>query len=94
VKDRDEAVSRLRHTADCLASALERDDDERHVRKALAPLWPDFIADAPTATTKARAAARLRSGSSLNITTAGTLSTAAGRPLKSVRSFGHPHLSE
>jgi hypothetical protein len=92
VKDREEAVNRLRGAAHILALALQRDHDERHVRKALARLWPDFVAVEPTGTTKARAAAHLRSGSPLNITTGGALSTAAGQPLKSVRSFGDLHL--
>jgi hypothetical protein len=93
VKDRQEAANRLRMAGHILAMALEVDDDERLVRKRLARLWPDFIALEPSTATKARAAVRLRSGSSLNITTAGTLSTAAGKPLKNVRSFGDPRLS-
>lgn len=90
VADREEAVRRLRYAAGQLRSALDGDGDESHVRAALAPLWPDFIASTPDGTTKARAAARLRSGSPLKVTGAGVLSTTTGQALKPVRSFGSP----
>jgi hypothetical protein len=88
VEDREKAVKRLRYAASRLALALDHDDDERQVRGALAPLWPDFIAKEPASTSKARAVAHLRSGSRMNVTSSGLLSTTAGTPLKSVRSFG------
>jgi len=88
VADREEAIRRLQYAARQLASALDHDDDEGRVRDALRPLWPDFVADRPGGTTKARAAARLRSGSSLHVTAAGALSVAGGLPLKKPRSFG------
>ena len=90
VADRTQAVSRLRQAAGQLALALQHDDDERQVRAALQPLWPEFIAPTAEAATKARAAARLKTGSSLSITGRGALSTTAGLALKSPRSFGHP----
>jgi hypothetical protein len=90
VEDRAEAVRRLRYAAGRLDLAVEHDDDERRVRNALAPLWPDFIAIEPTSASKARAAAQLRSGSPMNVTSGGLLSTTAGAQLKSVRSFGAP----
>jgi hypothetical protein len=83
-------VKRLRYAAGRLALALDHDDDEHQVRSALAPLWPDFIAIEPTSASKARAAAQLRSGSPMKVTSGGLLSTAAGIQLKSVRSFGAP----
>ena len=88
VEDRDKAVTRLVHAASCLEEALENDDDEHHVRRVLAELWPDFISRDRRETTKARAAAHLKSGSALSVTAAGLLSTSAGQPHKSVRSFG------
>jgi hypothetical protein len=93
VEDRQAAANGLRGAAHVLVLALQSDHDERLVRKRLARLWPDFIALEPSGTTKARAAARLRSGSPLSITKAGTLSTGAGTPLKNVRSFGDPRSS-
>ena len=88
VEDKDKAVERLRYAAGRLELALDDDDDEQHVRKALAPLWPEFISVDPNMATKARSAARLRSGSPLYVTGGGVLSTTSGTPLKPVRSFG------
>ncbi|MCD2197269.1 hypothetical protein LQ327_28245 [Actinomycetospora endophytica] len=65
VADRDRAVHRLEVAAGALKDALEHDDDEPYVRKALAPLWPDYVATAG-GDSKARIAATVRAGESLS----------------------------
>ena len=90
VEDRTVAVRRLRAAAGALEFALDHDDDEHAIRKALGPLWPEFIAPQADMATKARTAARLRSGAPLRVTSTGVVSTSTGTPLKSVRSFGSP----
>jgi hypothetical protein len=88
VTDRDYAVSRLSFAADRLQAALDSDDDEHTVRSNLRQLWPDFVASTAAGTTKARAAARLKSGQPLRVNSAGALSITGGTALKSPRSFG------
>jgi hypothetical protein len=88
VADRDEAIRRLRYAAAQLETALEHDDDEARVIDALRPLWPDFVADKPGGATKARLAAKLRSGASLSVTRSGALAADSGLALKKSRSFG------
>ena len=88
VADRDRAVRRLRHAADRLASALERDDDPEWVRHQLKDLWPDFVASSRGALSKARAVEQNRSGRTPKVTSAGLLSATSGISTKSVRSFG------
>ena len=90
VADRQRAIDRLQNAADRLEAALERDWDADWVRRHLQPLWPDFIATTPGAVTKARLAASLQTGSRVNITSAGALTTGAGLALKKPQSFGAP----
>ena len=88
VADRDEAIRRLRYAAAQLETALRHDDDETQVIEALRPLWPDFVANKPGGATKARLAAKLRSGASLSVTSSGALAADGGLALKKPRSFG------
>lgn len=88
VADRDYAVSRLSFAADRLQAALASDYDELMVRSSLRQLWPDFVASTAEETTKARAAARLKTGQPLRVNSAGALAVTAGTALKSPRSFG------
>jgi hypothetical protein len=88
VADREYAVARLSYAADRLQRALDNDDNESVVRSSLQQLWPDFVASTAGETTKARTAARLKSGQPLGVTSAGALSSTGGTPLKSPRSFG------
>lgn len=86
--DRYKAASRLDFAADRLESALSCDYDENRVRRELATLWPEFVADRATEATKARAIASLKSGAPLSVTKAGALSATTGFALKSPRAFG------
>lgn len=88
VVDRDYAVARLSFAADRLQAAIDNDDDERAVRRSLQHLWPDFVASEPGGITKARTAARLKSGQQLRVNSAGALAATGGTALKSPRSFG------
>lgn len=85
------AADRLDSAADRLVSAMAHDDDESWVRRELAALWPEFVADSGVGVTKARALARLKSGASLSVTRTGSLSATAGLALKEPRSFGESH---
>lgn len=87
-RDRSEAADRLDFAADRLESALAHDDDQTWVRRELSQLWHEFVASAPGQETKARTAARLKSGGTLNMTTAGAVTTTAGVALKSTRAYG------
>lgn len=88
VVDRDRAVDRLTNASEALARALNRDDDAEYVRTQLQGLWPDFVASAPGAATKARAVASQRAKQALKFTSTGLLSVSTGSPLKQPRSFG------
>lgn len=87
--DRHTAADRLNYAADRLESALTHDQDQAWVRRELHELWPEFVALTPAVETKARAAARLKSGRTLNVTSAGAVTaTAAGTALKPTRAYG------
>lgn len=88
VADRDRAVRRLRHAADRLASALDRDDDPDWVREQLKDLWPDFVANSRYSLSKARAVDQTRRGPGLSVSTTGLLTTTSGLALKNPRSYG------
>jgi hypothetical protein len=88
VADREYAVARLSFAADRIQAALNNDHNERLVRINLQQLWPDFVASTAGETTKARTAARLKSGQPLHVSAAGTLALAGGTALKPPRSFG------
>lgn len=90
VADRVEAVRRLDAAATRLADALDRDQDGEHVRTALRPLWPEFIAASPQEATKARVVASTRAGVPLRVASTGVLATGVGTALKQPRSFGDP----
>ncbi|HET7477116.1 MAG TPA: hypothetical protein VFJ97_13975 [Dermatophilaceae bacterium] len=90
-RDRYAAADRLDVAADRLESALAHDDDQTWVRHELRQLWPEFVAPAPGQETKARTAARLKSGGTLNVTTAGAVTTSAGASLKRTRAYGARH---
>lgn len=87
-RDRHLAAIRLDYAADRLEAALAADGDESSVRHQLAQLWPDFVASSPGLETKARFAARLKTGRTLNVTMGGAVTTAAGQPIKSTRAYG------
>lgn len=93
VEDRAYALERLEFAATRLRTALDNDDDEQAVRINLQQLWPDFVASTADGTTKARAAAHLKSGQPLRVTSHGALAVTAGTPLKSPRSFGEGGLT-
>lgn len=88
VTDRDYAVARLSFAADRLQAALDNDDDELMVRSSLQQLWPDFVASTAAGTSKARAAACLKSRQPLRVNSTGGLAITGGTALKSPRSFG------
>ncbi|MGV0806697.1 hypothetical protein [Mycolicibacterium setense] len=88
VEDRDYAIARLSFAADRLETALCNDQNEAIVRSNLRQLWPDFVAATAGGTTKARAAANLKSGRPLQVNAGGALAVAGGTTLKSPRSFG------
>ncbi|WP_156721001.1 hypothetical protein [Mycobacterium sp. Root135] len=88
VADREYAVARLSFAADRLQAALDNDQTESIVRSNLQQLWPDFVAATATESTKARTAARLKSGKPLGVNAFGALTTVGGASLKSPRSFG------
>jgi hypothetical protein len=91
VDDRDEAVRRLEHAADCLDAALAIDWHEGNVRAQLHELWPEFVADQAGGTSKARLAAALKNQSHLGVASTGLLTTTPAESLSSVkhtRSYG------
>lgn len=93
VHDRTYAVQRLETAARRLRAALANDDNEAVVRQHLHALWPDYVATSRHESTKARIAAALKSKRALSVSTAGALTTGAGEPLKTTRSFGDRRLS-
>ena len=89
VEDHDWALRSLRYAAQQLQSALDHDDDAEWVRRSLAPLFPEFVAAAPGARTKARVVAESRNpGSQLHFGAGGVLGAAGSQVNTNVRSFG------
>lgn len=62
VKDQPAAVRRLTYAGDCLSRALDHDGDADAVRRALHPLFPEFIPAVPGGTSTARIVASKRAG--------------------------------
>lgn len=89
VKDHDWALRSLRYAAGQLQSALDHDNDAEWVRKALAPLFPEFVPPALNAFSKAQVVAGSRvPGSQLRFGAGGVLGLSGATVNTSVRSFG------
>ncbi|MCG5446366.1 hypothetical protein NIE79_004934 [Micromonospora sp. NIE79] len=89
VEDCDLALFRLRYAASQLQSALDHDDDAEWVRRALAPLFPEFVPPALDAFSKAQVVAESRDpGSQLRFGAGGVLGLSGALVNTSVRSFG------
>lgn len=93
VEDRAKAVDKLRYAAEHLQSALDHDDDAEWVRRALAPLFPEFVPPALNAMSTAQVveASRNPAAKSTQLTfgLGGVLGVAGAATVNtSVRSFG------
>ena len=87
--DRDTIVGRLERAARKMSDALDHDDDEDQVREALAGLFGQYVDPPSGSSSKAAYASALRKGNSAVSVAGGlTLSTRAGVPIKSSRSYG------
>lgn len=96
VEDRAKAVDKLRYAAEHLQSALNHDDDAEWVRRALAPLFPEFVPPALNAMSTAQVVEATRDPAAnspqLTIRRGGVLGLAGAAPVNtSVRSFGDPN---
>ena len=95
VEDRAKAVEKLRFAATQLQSALDHDDDAEWVRKALAPLFPEFVPPALNAMSTAQVVEASRNpgakSTQLTFGLGGVLGAAGVATVNtSVRSFGDP----
>jgi hypothetical protein len=93
VEDRAKAVEKLRFAASQLQSALDHDDDAEWVRKALAPLFPEFVPPALNAMSTAQVVEASRKpgakSSQIRFGVGGVLgATGAATVNTSVRSYG------
>lgn len=89
VEDVDRALRSLRYAARQLQSALDLDNDAEHVRKSLAPLFPEFVPPALNSYSKAQVVAESRNpGSQLRFGAGGVLGLSGATVNTSVRSFG------
>lgn len=98
VKDRAAAVERWADNAARIATAIDVDGyagaDQREVmiREVLRPLWPDYVPDEATGSTKARTQATfaqaLRKKQPLHASATGGLALSGGLELKRTNSFG------
>lgn len=90
VADVDYAIRRLDSAAGHLRAALEHDDDQHRVRTELKHLWPEFVSSTSGTLSKAQSLAKIAAGTTVNVTSSGGLSAAAGIPIKNTRSYGDP----
>lgn len=90
VADQGEAVRRLEYAAAQLQDALDHDDDAAWVRRALAPIFPDFVPPILGALSKAQVVAESRKpNSQLRFGVGGVLGVAGAAAVNtSVRSYG------
>lgn len=96
VEDRAKAVEKLRFAATQLQSALDHDDDAEWVRRALAPLFPEFVPPTLNAMSTAQVVEASRNpsakSSQLTFGLGGVLGAAGAATVNtSVRSFGDPN---
>lgn len=94
VENRYYAIERLQHAAQQLQAALANDHNELIVRRHLHALWPDYVTESGSGSTKARVAAALKTKRTLGINASAGLTTGVGTALKSTRSFGDGRLTQ
>jgi hypothetical protein len=81
-------VSRLEGAAGLMSRALDKEDDEKLAREALAQLFWEYVDPPKGSTSKAAFAAAAASGEGLSVGKGGLKLDRSGQPMKVTRPYG------